>query len=105
MLGHLKRVMDRHTDSLSGSVVLALCGDVYSLSLLRSFGTCFMKIITNKEGCSLREMRIMFDADRRMSLERCAEKAPMVTKVAEHPGWAKMWNTSLILEWKAVMGL
>jgi len=43
-------------DCLSGSVVLALCGDVDYLCLVREckeleeiFGTCFTEMITNKE--------------------------------------------------------
>jgi len=38
-----------------------------------SFETCFTEMITNKEGCSLREMKkIIFDVDRRMLLENGA---------------------------------
>ena len=45
------------------------------------------------------------DVDRRMLLEKCAGKAPMIAKVAEHLGWAKLWDHSLDLGWKAVLGL
>lgn len=112
-LGFLKRVMDRDANCLSGSVVLALCGDVDSLCLVRecreleeSFGTCFTERITSKEVCCLREIKkSIVDVDRRMLLEKCAEKAPLIVKVAEHPGWAKLWDHSLDLGWKAVLGL
>jgi len=63
----------------------------------RSFETWFTEMITNKERCSLREMKIIFDVDRRKSLESFAEKASKVTKVAEHPAWAKLWDNSFDL--------
>ena len=37
---------------------------------------------------------------RRMLFEKCAEKAPMIAKVAEKPGWAKLWVHSLDLGWR-----
>ena len=33
------------------------------------------------------------------------EKAPMIAKVAELPGWARLWDHALDLRWKAVLGL
>jgi len=50
-------------------------------------------------------MKIIFDVDRRMLLERCAGKTVMVAKVTEHPGWAKLWDHFLDLGWKVVLGL
>ena len=38
-------------------------------------------------------------------LEKCVEKAPMIAKVAESLGWAKLWDHALDLGWKAVLGL
>ena len=74
--------------------------------LEESFGTCFTDMITSKDGCCLRDMKkIIADVDRRMMLEKCAGKASMIAKVAEHPGWAKLWDHSLDLGWKAVQGL
>ena len=29
----------------------------------------------------------------------------MIAKVAECPGWAKLWDHAFDLEWKAVVGL
>ena len=111
-LGFLKTVMDRDADCLSGSVVLALCSDVDSLCLVRecsdleeSFGAYFTEMITSKVGCRLKEMKNIVDVDKRMLLEKCAQKAPMIAKVAEHPGWAELWDHSLNLGWKAVLGL
>ena len=112
-LGLLKRVMGRDSDSLSGCVVLALCNEADSLCLVRecreleeSFGTCFTKMITSKKECCLREMKkAIIGVDRRMLLEKCAEKAPMIAKVAELPGWAKLWDHTLDLGGKAVLGL
>ena len=40
-----------------------------------------------------------------MVLVKCAEKAPMIAKVAEHLGWAKLWDQTLDLGGKAVLGL
>ena len=45
------------------------------------------------------------DVDGRMLLEKCVKKAPMIAKIAEHPGWAKLWDHTLDLGWKAVLGL
>ena len=57
--------------------------------LEEGFGTCFTKMITSKKECCLREMKkAIIGVDRRMLLEKCAEKAPMIAKVAEHQGWA-----------------
>ena len=43
-------------------------------------------MITGKEGCCLREMKKdIVHVDRRMLLEKCAGKAPMIIKVAENP--------------------
>ena len=48
-------------------------------------------MITNKKECCLREMKkAIIGVDKRMLLEKCAEKAPMIVKVAEHLGWAKL---------------
>ena len=32
-----------------------------------------------------------------MLLEKCAEKVPIIAKVVEHPGWAKLWDHTLDL--------
>ena len=112
-LGFLKRVMGRDADSLSGCVVLALCNEVDSICLVRecreleeSFGTRFTEAITSKNLCCLRQMKkVIMDVDRRRMLERCEEKAPMIAKVAECPGWARLWDHALDLGWKAVAGL
>ena len=40
-----------------------------------------------------------------MTIKKCGEKAPMIAKVAESPGWAKLWDHTLDLGWKAVQGL
>ena len=45
------------------------------------------------------------DADKKIRMMRCGEKAPMIAKVAESPGWAKLWDHALDLGWKAVLGL
>ena len=104
-LGFLKRVMGRDTDSLSGCVVLALYNEVDSICLVRecreleeSFGTRFTEAITSKNLCCLRQMKkVIMDVDRRRMLERCEEKAPMIAKAAECPGWAKLWDHALNL--------
>ena len=112
-LGFLKRVMGRDADSLSRCVVLALCNEVDSICLVRecreleeSFGTRFTEAITSKNSCCLRQMKkVIMDVDRRRMLERCEEKAPMIAKVAECPGWARLRDHALDLGWKAVVGL
>ena len=57
----------------------------------------------HQQGC----MQSYWDekADRRMTMERCEEKAPMIATVAESPGWAKLWDHDLDLGWNAVLGL
>ena len=95
----------RDTDSLSGCVVLALCNEVDSICLVRecreleeSFGTCFTEATTSKNLCCLRQMKkVIMEVDRRRMLERCEEKAPMIPKVAECSGWAKLWDHALDL--------
>ena len=104
-LGFLKRVMGRGTDSLSGCVVLALCNEVDSICLVRecreleeSFGTRFTEAITCTNLCCLREMKnAIMEVDRRRLLERCEEKAPMIAKVAECPGWANYISCGIML--------
>ena len=104
--------MSRDADSLSGSVC-ALCGEADLLCLVREcreleegFGTCFTKEVTGRKECCLREMKkVIFGMDRRVLLEKCAEKAPLIAKVAEHLGWAKLWDQTLDLGGKAVLGL
>ena len=39
--------------------------------------------------------------DRRMLVEKSAEKYPMIAKMAEHLGWDKLWDHFLDLGWKA----
>ena len=58
------RVMAGNTDSLSGSVLLAMCDDVESICLVREcremehFGTHFTSDIIKKEtNCSLKDMK------------------------------------------------
>ena len=71
------------------------------------FGTHFTSNILRKEAtCNLKEMKkIIIKADKEMTIKKCREKAPMIAKVAESPGWAKLWDHTLDLGWKAVQGL
>ena len=73
------------------------------------FGTHFTKDIINKDVCSFKEIKksikkSIMDADRIRKM-RCGEKAPMIAKMAESPGWAKLWDRALDLGWKAVLDL
>ena len=112
-LSFLRRVMASDTESLSGSMVLSLCDDVESICLVREcreleecFGTEFTSDIINREVCSLKEMKkIIMEANRKIRMERCGEKAPLIAKVAKSPGWAKLWDNALDRGWKAVLGL
>ena len=112
-LGFLQRVMGSDTDSLSGCVVLALCNEVDSICLVREcreleecFGTKFTEAIISKNVCSMREMKkAIMKVDKRKMLEKCVEKAPLIAKVAECLGWAKLWDHVLDLGWKVVLGL
>ena len=62
--------------------------------------------IMNKDLCSLKEMKeAILDANKKFRMKRCRKKAPMIAKVAESPGWAKLWDYTLYLGWKAVLGL
>lgn len=71
-----------------------------------SFGTHFTEAITSKNSCFLREMKkTIMEVDRKRLLERCEEKASMIARVAECPGWAKLLDHALDLGWKAVVGL
>ena len=49
-------------------------------------------------------MKIIIKADKKMT-KKCGEKAPMIAEVAESPGWAKLWDHTLDLGWKAVQDL
>ena len=75
----LMRVMAGGTDSLSGSILLALCDDVESICLVREcremeehFGTYFTSEIIKKETtCSLKEMKkIIIEADKKMTIRK-----------------------------------
>ena len=113
-LSVLKRVMGRDADNLSGCVLLALCGEVDSLCQVRKckemeegFGTGFIEMmIAGRKECCLREMKkVICSIDRRTVLVKYAEKAPTIAKVAEHLGWVKLWDQTLDLGGKAVLGL
>ena len=41
----------------------------------------------------------ILDAGKKIRIKICAEKVLIIVRVAESPGWAKLW------EWKAVLGL
>ena len=97
-------------------MLLAMCDDVESICLVREcremeehFGTHFTSDIIKKEiTCKLKEMkRTIIKADKKMTIKKieCEEKAPMIAKVAEFPGWAKLWDHTLDLGWKVVQGL
>ena len=49
--------------------------------------------------------KIIIEADKKMTIKKCGERAPMIAKVAESPGWAKLWDHTLDLGWKTVQGL
>ena len=99
--------------SLSRSILLALCDEIESTCLVREcrdmeewFGTHFTNdIIKRKITCSFKEMKkAIIVADKKMRVEKCGEKAPTIARVAESPGWAKLWD-ALDLGWKVVQGL
>ena len=70
------------------------------------FDTYFTEAITNKNVYSLMELKkAIMGVDNIKMLEKCVEKAPMIAKVAESLGWAKLWDHALDLGWKAVLGL
>ena len=63
-------------------------------------------IFAGRKECCLREMKkVICSIDRGMVSVKCAEKAPMIAKVAEHLGWAKPWVQTLDLGGKSVLGL
>ena len=56
--------------------------------------------------CCMRKMKkVICSKDRRIVLGKCAEKTPMIAKVEEHLSWAKLWDQTLDLGGKAVLGL
>ena len=100
------------TDSLSGSVLMALYDDVEPICLVREcremkegFSTHFTNSIISKEVISIREMKnVITDVDNNR-IVRCKEKTPMIVRMAEAPGWLKVWDHGMDLGWKAVLGL
>ena len=59
---------------------------------------CFTDTIASKNSCCLREIKkAIMDVNWRRLLEGCEKKAPMMDKVAEFPGWAKLWDHALDL--------
>ena len=34
--------------------------------------------------------KVIIEADKKMAIKKCGEKAPMIAEVAESPGWAKL---------------
>ena len=109
------RVMAGDTGSLSGSVLLAMCDDVESicLQLVREcremeehFGTHFTSDIKKETKYGFKDIKmIIIEADKKMAIKKCREKALVIAKVAESPGWAKLWDRPLDLGWKSVQGL
>jgi hypothetical protein len=84
-LGFLMRVMAGDTDSLSGSVLLALCDNIDRVNLSgervqRIGGTHVTDDVIKKEAiCNLKEVKKTFiEADRKMRAKKCGEKAPMI---------------------------
>ena len=71
------------------------------------FGTHLTNTIFSQKVCCLREMKkAIMKVDRRMMLERCVVKAPILPRWLKlFPGWAKLWDLALDLGWKAVLGL
>ena len=109
-LGFLMRVMAGDMDSLSRSVLLAMCDDVESICLVREckemeehFGTHFTSDILKRN--KIQSQGDEEDYHQSRQEDDCGEKAPMIAKVAESPGWAKLWDHTLDLGWKAVQGL
>ena len=37
-------------------------------------------------------MKIIIKADKEMTIKKCEEQAPSIAKVAESPGWPKLWD-------------
>ena len=75
-LGLLMRVMAGDTDSLSGSILLAMCDDVESICLVREcremeehFGTHFTSDIKKEPTCNLKEIKIIIEADKKMTMK------------------------------------
>ena len=62
-------------------------------------------MISSKKERSLKEKIV--DEDIRMLLKKCAckEDSYRIAKIAEHPGWAKLWDHTLDLGWKALQML
>ena len=49
--------------------------------------------------------KILYAIDKIAGLEKCRDKAPFIAAVAEDIGWSKLWDMSINLGRKAVMGL
>ena len=64
----------------------------------KDFSTHFTNSIINFEFISIREMKKeIMDVDKKNRMARCKEKALMIARVAEAPGWLKLWDHTLDL--------
>ena len=105
--------MGSSSGSLSRRVLEALCDDVESMCLVREcrelekcFGTQWVDAIIRGRAAAAREMKEMiYQQDRRIIVDRCGEKAPVIAEVAGRVGWARFWNAALDSGGKTVRGL
>ena len=73
------------TDTLSGSLLLAMCDNVESICPVREcgemeehFGTHFTGDIKKEANCRLKDMKIIIKADKKVSIKKCRVKTPMI---------------------------
>ena len=86
------------TDDLCGRIVLSLCDDLVSSFLVKEcreleepFGTDFTAdIIHNKELSPKIVKKILCEEDKNARLEKCKDKTPFITAIAEDIGWSKL---------------
>ena len=56
-----------------------------------------------RKGRAVREM--IYQQDRQTLVDRCGEKAPVITEVAGQVGWARLWDAALDSVENAVRGM
>ena len=114
-LGFLVRLMNRNARGTGVEVLRSMMDDIESVCLVkecRELEEWFNidavdKILDDTEDkVSLKELGdYVRHLDRKKRTTKCAEKAPLIAKLANECGWLKLWDGAMERGWKHTRGL
>lgn len=110
-LGFLQHVVGSNCENLSARVLEALSDDVEYSCLVRecreleeSLKKLYTDSIMRGSAVAVREMKIIFQLDRRRHVDRC-QKAPVIAEVASWVGWARLYDAAFDLWVEGCQGI